>query len=626
MDFTAYLNKKDTLTDDCLKTLSILSNLELTRVANKLREDLKLLENESFNLVVIGEFSRGKSTFVNAMLGKALLPSSKSATTNVISKILYGDVPEFTLNFKDGTFKQVSEDEFSAIKAQAEENPSKFQQLKNFVKINSLTNTVDFSNIDHAVVSYPLSFCQNNVEVVDTPGTNDLNVGRMEITYNYLKKAEAAILVLSATQPLTSSEKDFLKEQVIGNQIKDIFIVINFKDAVIGEEDRVRKHILDNLHDLDDFSARCFLVSSRQALLYRRNENGEQLKAKALMDIPENFEETGFPQFENELGKFLSEEKGLAKLNKYVQRCNIALDDAERALKVKEDATFHTADELKALLAVEQPKFRKTKLEISRITKNMKLNLLMYENELEHKASIVSNRIKQAAVSAIDGYTSDMDAKQVQYLVEKAVTPIQKEFIKDINKYNSEVIRKEATIAVQELRKIWGDMNFDANALPIASKISTAISVDTGTTKSEDKDDNILRGLGSYAVGIIAGGGIVGLAAAAAAWYFSGGSNPFESNGSRIEKIKQQVRQQYYEKLATFSEDICKQYHKNIDELCNAMQKEVDDRIDTMDEQIQELVKQKEAKDMDIANEQGALRKQREMVNAIRKSLQEVLK
>jgi len=626
MNFTTYLKKKLLLMECYNETLSVLSNLENIRLEGKLREELKLLENESFTLVVIGEFSRGKSTFVNAMLGKAILPSSKSATTNVISKIVYGDRPNFTLYYKDGALRQVSEDEFSAIKAQAEENPSKFQQLKNFVKINALTNTVDFSNIDHAVVSYPLSFCQNNVEVVDTPGTNDLNVGRMEITYNYLKKAEAAILVLSATQPLTKSEKEFLQEQVIGNQIKDIFIVINFKDEVAGEEDKVRRHILENLRDLDDFSKRCFLVSSRQALIYRRKENGELLKGKTLMDMPESLNETGFPAFEVALGNFLSEEKGLAKLTKYVQCCNLALMEAEHALNVKEEASSLSADEIKTMVAREQLKYRKTKSEILRIAKNMQAKLLIHESELEHKASMAANRIKQAAVDSIDGYTRDMTAKQVQYLVEKAVTPIQKKIIEEVNDYQSQVVKDEAMVAVQELRRFWDDIEFDASALPIASAISNALSIEVGTTKKQEDNANFKRALGSYAVAVLAGGGVLGLAAAAAAWFITGGGNPFDGDEEKVAKLKRQVRKQYTEKLANFSEGICKQYRKSVDEICTAMQKEVDDRIDTMDEQMQQLLSRQEAKETDVAKEQEMLRKQRATINDIRRSLQEVIR
>ena len=181
-------------------------------------------------MVVIGEFSRGKSTFVNAMLGRQILPSSKQPTTNIISKIIYGEKPLYTLYYREEGRepKQITDDEFIAIKAQAEAEPSNLERVKSFLK-----KTEDFSKIKFAEIAYPLSFCRNGVEVVDTPGTNDLNVGRMEITYEYLQNAEAAILILGADQALSKSEKLFLQERVLGNQIRDIFIVVNYNLAVI---------------------------------------------------------------------------------------------------------------------------------------------------------------------------------------------------------------------------------------------------------------------------------------------------------------------------------------------------------------------------------------------------------
>jgi hypothetical protein len=361
-------------------------------------------------------------------------------------------------------------------------------------------------------------------------------------------------------------------------------------------------------------------------LLYRRKENGEVLKNKALMDLPANLEETGFPAFEAALGKFLSEEKGLAKLNKYVQCCNLALMEAERTLKVKEEAASHSADEIKAMVAREQPKYRKTKSEILRIAKNMQSRLLMHESELEHKASMAANRIKQAAVAALDEYKRDMTAKEIQYLVEKAVTPIQKAFIEEANEYQTQVVKDEATVAVQELRRFWEDMDFDANALPIASAVSNALSIDVGESKKEQDNANIKRALGSYVVAAIVGGGILGLAAAAATWFMTGGGNPFDGDEEKVAKLKEQVRKQYNDKLANFSESICKQYRKTVEEFCNAMQKEVDDRIDTMDEQMQQLICRKEAKEMDAEKEQDLLRKQRATINDIRRSLQVVVR
>ena len=87
-----------------------------------------------------------------------------------------------------------SENEFLDIKAQSEgyvlSLDSLKEKLKSFVK-----HQEDLSEIDFVEIRYPLPLCRNNVEVVDTPGTNDLNTGRVDIIYNYLQKADAAILV-----------------------------------------------------------------------------------------------------------------------------------------------------------------------------------------------------------------------------------------------------------------------------------------------------------------------------------------------------------------------------------------------------------------------------------------------
>ena len=76
MDFTLYNQKKANLQNHISETLGLLQSLNLKNAYKRLQEDSVCLADERFNLVVIGEFSRGKSTFVNALLGKNILPSS----------------------------------------------------------------------------------------------------------------------------------------------------------------------------------------------------------------------------------------------------------------------------------------------------------------------------------------------------------------------------------------------------------------------------------------------------------------------------------------------------------------------------------------------------------------------
>mgnify|MGYP007070163725 CR=1 FL=1 len=94
-------------------------------------------------------------------------------------------------------------------------------------------------------------------------------------------------------------------------------------DSVYREERRVITFVERNLTSIlpanFNLQNRLFLVSGRTALLYRRKQNGEVLKPKYEAEIPANFEETGFIEFETALGNFLSNDKGAVKLNRYIR-------------------------------------------------------------------------------------------------------------------------------------------------------------------------------------------------------------------------------------------------------------------------------------------------------------------
>ena len=267
-------------------------------------DKLKKIETETFNLVIVGEFSRGKSTFVNALLGRRILPASKGPTTAVISKIVYGEKPDFKLFYKDGNEPQaIDEKDFVKLTAPPEPDESDEFSVKEYAEAQQR-----LSRIDYAQISCPLSFCRDGVEVVDTPGTNDLNVGRMEINLGYLRQADAVVLLLAAYQALTASEAQFLKETIVGdNHIQDIFFVISHKDDLDNAEQEQRvidfhtmklRAVLPDDFDLDN---RIFLVSSLQALYYRRKKNGETLTESQIKRLPSNIEETGIPTFEQAL-------------------------------------------------------------------------------------------------------------------------------------------------------------------------------------------------------------------------------------------------------------------------------------------------------------------------------------
>ena len=627
MEFTEYTKKQNQLQRYFQQANLLAKTLQLPKVSTKLDLAVQRMTNEKFTIVVIGQFSRGKSTFVNAMLGRSILPSSKKPTTNVINKIVYGSSARYILHFKDKKIQPITEKQFLTIKAQSEKEGKTLipGAVKNALgKAKAIVQRKSqFEQIEFAEIQYPLEFCKNHVEVVDTPGTNDLNVGRVEITYNYLDKAEAAILILGADQPLSKSEKIFLKERVLGNQIKDVFIVINYKDQLNGpqEENRVKEYIINNLQDLGDFSTRVYLVSSLQALLYRRQQHGEGLKPKDILRIPADFEETGFPAFEQALAYFLENEKGMSKLKRYIRTLDYSLEDIESTINTRLENTKHSVDELRAKLQVEKPKYERTKRDAKRITDYLQSCLDTKGHELAQRADMATSKIKRAAVASIDNVQEGMDEDEIQHVIETATTPIIKSFIDDAKKFQEETITQELNVAAKHLQRIWSDMDFDIKLSPIKNNENKKAVFDLGGVNLSPKDNRISGALTAFLIAGLLGATGIGWAAAAVFGWFWGAST---HEDPRI-KLKRQIREQCDKKYAHFGESIKNNYQENVKRLCNDIQNDIDTRIDTMEDQLQLLIQSKEAKDQDTKTEQEMLNKQLQEIESIRSGLRKMM-
>lgn len=521
MDFRNYLAVKEQVKSNQLKLQIIFDDLKLNNIAKKIKDDMLALDYERFTLVVVGEFSRGKSTFVNAMLGKKVLPSSKRPTTNIISKIVYADKPAYEIFLKDGKSKNLTEEEFKNIKAQAEEDPSNIQRFKSFIKREE-----DFSKIDYAIIGQPLAFCQNGVEVVDTPGTNDLNVGRMEITYNYLNHADAAILVLNATQPLTQSELDFLKERILGNQIKDIFIVVNFKDELNSvDEVKVKNYVYDRIKELASIEPKVFMVSSMAALLYRRNATGEKLTVRELLKLPDDFENTGFIEFEKALAYYLDVEKGRAKLQKYANRILLYIKTAEIDINKRIETLTHSTDDIKAELAVMQPRIIKIKKQTAEVMRSMIQSLRLSEIELKEYCDTSIKKMRLAALNAAECYKEGMGKDDIEYMLNKAVTPLQKEMFNNVNKMLNEAVEAELYYALKKLKNIWADLSVEQNNLLIENFNNMTIEISVFNSAEQKNADNkkLLLATSAFLLGVFTGVDALGVIGGILGWVYASG-------------------------------------------------------------------------------------------------------
>ena len=231
---------------DGLQAQTYLEKMELEQL-DELRQ---LVQDERFSVVVIGEFSRGKSTFINALLGAALIPMDVLPETAVIHALHYGEEPALTVVRRDGS---------------TEKGKASSEYLQQFVVGNQ-----DVDAVSYIKIAYPADFLAGNVLLVDTPGVSDMDEQRAEITYGFLPQADVVIVLLDATAPLKKTEKDFINQRVLPQGIRRVIFVANKADHIDPEEvpDNYAEILQKRLDKAfgESLEGELFLVSAKLAL------------------------------------------------------------------------------------------------------------------------------------------------------------------------------------------------------------------------------------------------------------------------------------------------------------------------------------------------------------------------
>ncbi len=235
---------------DVLASLREVAELAEDTGARSLSERLKSdriprLEQERFHLVVLGEFNHGKTTFVNALLGAPVLPTGVTPTTAVIHHVVHGDTPHAKAVAEGGAEKGLP-----------------VEQVADYVVGGrAAADSVRFLQID-----YPAAILDGGVVLVDTPGVNDLNSTRAEITYSYLPRADAILFLLDAGQILKESERSFIANKLLSQSRDKVIFVINKIDLLDDDErEEALAYARTHLARLVD-EPKVYAVSAQRAL------------------------------------------------------------------------------------------------------------------------------------------------------------------------------------------------------------------------------------------------------------------------------------------------------------------------------------------------------------------------
>lgn len=299
MDLKQYEQKKFALAEIIRATQAI--DTKDGALLSEARELQARLAEDRFNLMVVGRFSRGKSTLMNALLGGDYLPTGIVPLTSVITTVRYGSRKQVVLHFTGtGLTREAPLSQLAEYVTQRE-NPGNVKKLA------------------YAEVQFPVEVLRRGFFFVDSPGLGSPILENTLTTERFLPQADAFILVTSYESPLSEEEDRIL--QRIRNMRKKLYVVLNKQDTVGREE---RDEAIEFVKErLEQFSfaedPQIFSISAREALEARQPQNATQL------------ERSGLQEFETELMRFLIEERAQSFLVNMYERTTSFLIERSRA-------------------------------------------------------------------------------------------------------------------------------------------------------------------------------------------------------------------------------------------------------------------------------------------------------
>ncbi|WP_386056866.1 dynamin family protein [Thalassobacillus hwangdonensis] len=338
-EMVQHIDRIHQLLDESDAFRSLLAQLEMKK---------NRLENRTYTVALFGAFSAGKSSFANAVMGDRLLPVSPNPTTAAINQIAPVDEENshgtVTVQFKS---EQQLIDDFTDIIAtfdwnvndtvtlidklmgMSQENkqqlPHKqvafveaviagYEEAKGYLGSETQIPFEMFASyvaeekrscfVESMKVHYDCPITRKGITLVDTPGADSVNARHTDVSFEYIKNADAILFITYYNHPFSKADQSFLRQL---GRVKDVFsldkmfFLINAADLAQSDEElnQVQNYIRDQLLAFDIRNPRIYPVSSLEALKAR--VDGQHVRISEM----EKFEEEFYNFIDNELSEVL---------------------------------------------------------------------------------------------------------------------------------------------------------------------------------------------------------------------------------------------------------------------------------------------------------------------------------
>ena len=332
------------------------AGLNRNTAAKILSDKAEELKGSIFKVLVMGTFKNGKSTTINALVGKELLPVGATAATAVISQVLYGKDTANVKIFKNG----------SAVPEILPFNRFMQEYKLTDEDINRIEDTGGcdrFSDVDYVTIESEHELFRDGVQLIDSPGLGEA-VARTKTTNTFIPQANAVIFLLDAVHLFSDLEKQYIKLHFAFAEPKprNVFFVVNRinqsndPEAIKKQCRTVLKPVFtaDGVLDEELYKNRVFFIDAYGAFLARKA--GREATG------------TGLPEFQAALESFLSSsDKVLAKYQSVLANVANLYREAEKEIAQDRLVKEKSVAELQKNQARSEEKLRALEKEVKSI-------------------------------------------------------------------------------------------------------------------------------------------------------------------------------------------------------------------------------------------------------------------
>ncbi len=232
------------------------------------------IQQEIYDVVVCGQFKKGKSSFINALMGEEILPVATEVATAQVFRVINSADEDYTLMFNNGERMKIAKSDLARYGSQVEADIMGAPMFKG-------------KQIDFIEVKHPIPFLPKSIALVDTPGFGALYAEHEQITRNYLKKAAAVIFITDPENPITTVQKEFIENAL--KQTRQILFILTKMDNY--NADYIRTIVNENQRILSPLASQTaagniiFYPMSSKVLNFATKMKNDKLVIKSQFDV-----------------------------------------------------------------------------------------------------------------------------------------------------------------------------------------------------------------------------------------------------------------------------------------------------------------------------------------------------